>query len=237
MPAKPLLLIVDDEKDMRDLVCMNLRRAGYAIAEAADGITALSVARQLMPAAIVLDVMMPGRSGLQVLQELRADDTLKNVPVIMLTAKGMTEDRIAGLERGADDYLAKPFSPKELVLRIQALLRRAESGAAGSTELSIGPFHFDRVNVKLRVNDLPLDVTLLEFKLLHLLASCKGEIVERELIMREVWGYSDSARTRTLDTHVKRVREKLGAAADWIHTVRSYGYAFRKPEPPREADL
>jgi two-component system phosphate regulon response regulator PhoB len=230
MTPKSLVLVVDDEEDMRELVAMNLRRAGYAVVEAADGVTGLAVARQRMPACVVLDVMMPGRSGLQVLQELRGDEALKHIPVVMLTAKAMTEDRVAGLEKGADDYLAKPFSPKELVLRVQAVLRRAESGAAATTGLTVGPFHFDRVSVQLRVNGGPVDLTLLEFKLLHLLASCNGEVVEREVIMREVWGYSDSVRTRTLDTHMKRVREKLGDAAGWIHTVRGYGYAFRRPE-------
>jgi two-component system phosphate regulon response regulator PhoB len=232
MPDKPLLLIVDDERDMRELVGMNLRRAGFSTLEAADGVAALRMARENRPAAMLLDVMMPGRDGLHVLQDLRADESLKDIPVIMLTAKGMTEDRIIGFEKGADDYIPKPFSPKELVLRVQAVLRRSEAPAGGS-DLTVGPFHFDLAAVKLSVNGAVQALTLLEFKLLHLLASHKGDTVERDVILREVWGYTDNVRTRTLDTHVKRLREKLGDLAEWVQTVRSFGYAFRKPADPK----
>lgn len=229
MPDKPVILIADDEEDIRELVAMNLHRAGYATLEAADGLQALTKARRSKPAAIILDVMMPGCDGHRVCQELRSDDATKHIPIIMLTAKGQTQDRIAGLEKGADDYVSKPFSPKELLLRIQALLRRASAVADAGTALEEGPFHFDLVGVHLKLDGQPVDLTLLEFKLLHLLAVNKGETVERETIMREVWGYSEDVRTRTLDTHVKRLREKLGRFADWIHTVRGFGYNFRAP--------
>jgi two-component system phosphate regulon response regulator PhoB len=147
----------------------------------------------------------------------------------MLTAKGQTQDRIAGLERGADDYIAKPFSPKELVLRVQALLRRSTMIVESATELREGPFVFDVVGVKLQVHGKPLDLTLIEFKLLHLLASNKGDVIERDVILKNVWGYTELVRTRTLDTHVKRIREKLGDEAEWLQTSRGYGYVFRKP--------
>ena len=228
MPAKPLILIADDEDDVRDLVTRNLRRAGFEVAEAADGLAALKLARQRKPDAIILDVMMPGRDGLQVCEELRRDEGLKMVPVIMLTAKGMAEDRIAGLEKGADDYVSKPFSPKELVLRIQAVLRRAASAGDGD-ELTVGPFHFDLSSVKVKIGGEPVDLTLIEFKLLHLLALNHGETLDRDMILRAVWGYSENVRTRTLDTHVKRLREKLGDHADWIQTARGYGYTLRQP--------
>lgn len=225
---KPLILIVDDEEDVRELVGMNLRRAGCAIAEAADGLEGLRKVRELKPDVVVLDVMMPGRDGLQVCEELRMLESTRNVPVIMLTAKGQTEDRIAGLEHGADDYLPKPFSPKELVLRVQALLRR--SGPVGDgTELKVGPFTFDLAAVKLTVAGEPMELTLLEFKLLHLLADHEDEVVERDMILREVWGYSETVRTRTLDTHVKRLREKLGEYAEWVQTARGFGYIFKAP--------
>ena len=228
MPDEQLILIADDEDDVRELVRLNLRRAGYMTVEASDGLAALRQARQHHPSLIVLDVMMPGRDGLRVCEELRQDEFLNKVPVIMLTAKGMAEDRIAGLEKGADDYIAKPFSPKELVLRVQALLRRTNATTDGS-ELDIGPFHFDITGVRVAVDGVPLDLTLLEFKLLHLLATHHGSVVDRDTVLREVWGYSENVRTRTLDTHVKRLREKLADHADWVQTSRGYGYIFKKP--------
>ncbi len=223
-----MVLIADDEADVRELVGMNLRRAGYATEEAADGLTALRMVRNRKPDAIVLDVMMPGRDGLFVCQELRKDETLRNIPIIMLTAKGMAEDRIAGLQVGADDYLSKPFSPKELVLRVQAVLRRSVRTNEGA-ELRAGPCVFDLANIKLTVNGEEMDLTVLEFKLMHLLALHKGEVLERETILREVWGYSGGIRTRTLDTHVKRLRKKLGDYADMIDTSRGIGYRFNEP--------
>ena len=229
MPDKPLILIADDEEDVRDLVGMNLRRAGYLTEEASDGIEAVAKATRYIPDAIVLDVMMPGRDGFRVCQELRAEEETKNIPIIMLTARGQTQDRITGFEKGADDYLGKPFSPKELVLRVQALLRRSSISVEAATELREGPFVFDVVGVKLTVHGRPLDLTLIEFKLLHLLASKKGDVIERDVILKEVWGYTEQVRTRTLDTHVKRIREKLGAEADWLQTARGYGYVFRQP--------
>ncbi|MFZ4764205.1 MAG: response regulator transcription factor [Roseimicrobium sp.] len=234
MPEQPVILIADDEEDVRELVGMNLRRAGYGTVEAADGLQALAQARRSKPEALVLDVMMPGRDGYRVCQELREDDETRHIPIIMLTAKGQTADRITGLESGADDYLAKPFSPKELVLRVQALLRRTNFVVDGNRELVMGPFRFDLVSVQMTMHGEPLDLTLLEFKLLHLLATRKGETVERESILREVWGYTSQVRTRTLDTHIKRLREKLGDLAEWIQTVRGFGYLFREPSvlPP-----
>lgn len=229
MPDKPLILVVDDEEDIRDLVCMNLRRAGYAVAEASDGLQALGQVRRTSPDVIVLDVMMPELDGLGVCRQLRSDPETADIPIIMLTAKGQTQDRIEGLERGADDYLTKPFSPKELVLRVQGLLRRSAAPTVVS-ELKEGPFVFDLSGVKLTIKGEPVDLTLLEFKLFHLLATRKGEVVERDTILREVWGYTDQVRTRTLDTHMKRLREKLADYADWIHTARGYGYGFKAPE-------
>ncbi len=228
MSDKAMILIADDEDDVRELVGMNLRRAGYSTEDAADGLTALRMVRNRKPDAIVLDVMMPGRDGLFVCQELRKDETLRSIPIIMLTAKGMAEDRIAGLQVGADDYISKPFSPKELVLRVQAVLRRSVKTMDGA-ELRAGPCVFDLANIKLTVNGEEMDLTVLEFKLIHLLAAHKGEVIDRETILREVWGYTGGVRTRTLDTHVKRLREKLGEYADLINTSRGVGYRFTVP--------
>jgi len=224
-----MILIADDEEDVRELVGMNLRKAGFNTVEAGDGIEALRIAQQRKPHAMVLDVMMPGQDGYRVCEEVRKDDSLRHIPIIMLTAKGMAEDRIAGLEKGADDYVSKPFSPKELVLRVQAVLRRVASSGASGTELSAGPFHFDLSTIRLTIAGEVFDLTLLEFKLLHLLAQNANEVVERDTILREVWGYADNVRTRTLDTHVKRLREKLREYAEWVQTARGFGYVFRKP--------
>jgi len=237
MSGQPLILIVDDEEDVRDLVGSNLRRAGFATAEATDGISAVRMARMRNPDAVVLDVMMPGKDGFSVCAEMRADSELNHMPIVMLTARGMTEDRITGLMRGADDYIAKPFSPKELVLRVQAVLRRAVAQPDSSMELKTGPFHFDISSWKLTVNGETVELTFREFRLLHMLASHKGKVLSREVIMSEVWGYSDHTRTRTLDTHVRRVREKLGDFSDWLQTMRSFGYFFKDPQTEGEPVL
>jgi two-component system phosphate regulon response regulator PhoB len=236
MPEQPLILIVDDEEDVRDLVAANLKRAGFATAEAPDGVTALRMARMRNPDAVVLDVMMPGKDGFAVCAEMRADDELRQMPVVMLTARGMTEDRILGLMRGADDYVAKPFSPKELILRVQAVLRRSVAQPDSSMELKTGPFHFDISAWKLMVDGEQVELTFREFRLLHMLASHKGKVLSREAIMSEVWGYSDHTRTRTLDTHVRRVREKLGNFSDWLQTMRSFGYYFKDPQTESEPE-
>src|SRR5688572_26305575 len=165
MPDKPLILIADDEEDVRDLVVMNLRRAGFDTVEAADGVDAVSKAHRLRPAAIVLDVMMPGKDGFRACEELRTEEPTKHIPIIMLTARGQTQDRITGFEKGADDYISKPFSPKELVLRVRALVRRSSMTIEAATELREGPFVFDVVGVKLLIHGRPLDLTLIEFKL------------------------------------------------------------------------
>jgi DNA-binding response OmpR family regulator len=230
MAGQPLILIVDDEGDVRELVSSNLKRAGFATVEAADGISAVRMARTRNPDAMVLDVMMPGKDGLAVCAEMRADNELRRMPVVMLTARGMTEDRIAGLMRGADDYIAKPFSPRELVLRVQAVLRRAVAQPDSSMELRTGPFHFDMAGWKMTVQGEVVELTFREFRLLHMLASHKGKVLSREAIMSEVWGYADHTRTRTLDTHVRRVREKLGGHAEWLQTMRSFGYFFKDPQ-------
>ena len=228
MSDKPLILVVDDEEDVRELVCMNLRQAGYDTIEAINGLEANDLAAQRLPSAVVLDVMMPGRDGFQVCQVMRADEVTRLIPVLMLTARDQTHDRIAGLELGADDYVSKPFSPKELVLRVQALLRRALPGPS-QTRLQAGPFEFDLAAVRLTIDGEVTPLTILEFKLLHLLASKPGEVVERETILREVWGYSDHAHTRTLDTHIKRLRDKLRTHSEWLQTARGQGYSFTQP--------
>ena len=222
-PFMQKILIVEDEPDVADLVAFNLKRAGFQTVIAHDGIIGLEQAWSENPDLILLDLMLPGKDGFAVFKELRRDSRTSNTPVIMLTARAQTEDRIQGLEAGADDYLTKPFSPKELLLRVQSVLRRTEA-APGSVEFEFGPFRFDKNNLKFYIAKKPVDLTATEFKLLLYLSERAGTTQSRHDILRHVWGYSDDVHSRTLDTHMKRVRQKLGDYAGMVETVRGVGY-------------
>ncbi len=223
----PTVLIVDDEEDIRELIAMNLRREGYQILEAATGLDALRIAKKKEPDAIILDLMLPEMDGFTVFSELQKDNRTSRMPVLMLTAKGGLEDRISGLSLGADDYMPKPFSPRELVLRIKGLLRRAARPDSSTSDIvSVGPFRVDKSHLKLHVEDREIDLTATEFKLLLLLIDATGVTVDRAELLQRVWGYSDQVQTRTLDTHVKRLREKLESHGNAIETVRGVGYRF-----------
>ena len=219
------ILVVDDEADIVDLIAMNLQRNGFTTVTAADGIEAVVKAKAQPPDLILLDLMMPGKDGFTVFKELRADARTQHVPVLMLTAKGDLHDRITGLELGADDYVSKPFSPKELMLRVKALLKRTKRVTVDAN-LTEGVFQLDRNSLKLFLAGSPVDLTATEFKLLRILIEGNGSPVDRETLLREAWGYADTTLSRTLDTHVKRLREKLGRYADCVQTVRSVGYKF-----------
>lgn len=220
------VLIVDDEADILDLVGTNLKRAGYKTAHAQDGIAAVKMAQKEQPDVIILDLMLPGMDGFSVFKKLRKDARTRPIPVIMLTAKGQQGDKIAGLELGADDYVTKPFSPRELVLRVESLLKRSRKVASRS-ELRVGPLQLDLKKLKFYVGDEPVDLTTTEFRLLTLLVENAGKTQKRADLLSEVWGYSDEVHTRTLDTHVKRLREKLGEYSSWIETARGEGYRFK----------
>jgi two-component system phosphate regulon response regulator PhoB len=217
------ILIVEDEPDVADLVAFNLKRAGYETLVAHDGIKGLDMALREIPDLVILDLMLPGRDGFAVFKDLRRDSRTSRTPVIMLTARAQTEDRIQGLEAGADDYLTKPFSPKELLLRVQSVLRRAEA-PPGNVEFQLEPFRFDKNNLKFYLAGEPVELTSTEFKLLLYLAERAGQPQSRHDLLRHIWGYSDDVHTRTLDTHVKRLRAKLGKHADRVETVRGVGY-------------
>lgn len=221
------VLIVDDEPDVCDLVSFNLQRAGLKTIIAGDGLRGLEMAREHQPDAIVLDRMLPGLDGFNVFKELRLDSRTKRIPILMLTARAQLDDIIAGLELGADDYLTKPFSPKELVLRVHALIRRSKNNTAGPSDVRSGKFHLDRNTMHFFLDGRQIELTLTEFKLLILLIEREGTPQLRDDLLREVWGYRDAAQTRTLDTHIKRLREKIGSYAACIETVRGVGYAFR----------
>jgi len=222
----PTILIVDDEEDIRDLISMNLlREKDYTVIEASDGLEALASAKAQSPDLIVLDLMLPGMDGFNVCKNLKESAKTKAIPIIMLTARGRLEERIGGLELGADDYLSKPFSPKELMLRIRNLLRRANPNQ-GSDAISMGPFTLDKNALKLLLVGEEIDLTSTEFKLLLCLIESPGVTQERAALLKRVWGYNDMIQTRTLDTHIKRLREKLGDYGPMIETSRGIGYRF-----------
>ena len=223
------ILIVEDEQDIADLIGFNLQRAGFEVLKAHDGVEGTETALRERPDLIVLDLMLPGRDGYAVFRELRRDPRTVSIPVIMLTARAQTEDRIQGLEIGADDYLTKPFSPKELTLRIQAILKRADA-PPGSVDFTHGPFRFDKNALKFYLDQEPAELTSTEFKLLLFLCERSGTPQDRNELLRTIWGYSDAAHSRTLDTHMKRLRQKLGPHGFWIETVRGIGYCVAKSE-------
>ena len=224
------VLIVDDENDLRTLVDFNLRQAGYATAQAATGAEALARARTLRPRVIVLDLNLPDVSGMDVCRLLRSDPETREIPILMLTARAGEGDRVQGLELGADDYLCKPFNMRELVLRVEAVgRRRAPEATTGEArqELHAGSITLDLGAHLCFVDGQELPLTLQEFRLLSYLISGRGRVRTRDELLSDVWNTSPDLETRTVDTHVKRLRDKLGAAGDIIETVRGVGYRVR----------
>jgi two-component system phosphate regulon response regulator PhoB len=230
-PSAPLgggerILVVDDEPDICALVAYHLAKAGFRVSTASTGPDALASAREEQPALVVLDLMLPGLSGYDVLARMRADEGTRDVAVLMLTARREEEDRIRGLSLGADDYLTKPFSPQELVLRVAAILRRARgSGDKGSGDsLGIGPLRIDRAAHRVTVDGAEVDLTPTEYKLLLTLAERRGRVQARAHLLETVWEAAPDIQTRTVDMHVQRLRTKLGPAGALIETVRGFGY-------------
>jgi two-component system, OmpR family, phosphate regulon response regulator PhoB len=227
VPGSERILVVDDEPDIVALVAYHLAKAGYRVSTAATGDDALALARQERPALVVLDLMLPGLSGFDVLEQLRADDATRNVAVLMLTARKEEQDRIRGLSIGADDYLTKPFSPQELVLRVGAILRRVRSVLAPGDSIQIGPVLIDRAAHRVTVDGAEVELTPTEFKLLLTLAERRGRVQARGHLLETVWEAAPDIQTRTVDMHVQRLRTKLGAAGDLIETVRGFGYRLK----------
>lgn len=220
------IMIVEDESDISEMISLHLAREGHESIAVTNGLQAVPTAIEHSPDIIVLDLMLPGLDGMSVYKRLRADTRTAHIPVIILTAKAQVTDKIAGLELGVDDYLTKPFSPRELFLRISAILRRTKKVVLVS-EFRKGPFTLDRKNLKVFLNGEPLDLTTTEFKLLTTLMENEEAVHTRADLLREVWGYSGDVATRTLDTHVKRLREKLGDSGRFIVTVRGTGFQFK----------
>lgn len=221
------ILIVEDEADIADLIAFNLERQGHEPIKALDGASGIEMALEFQPDLIILDLMLPRLDGYQVLKELRKDSRTRNTPVLMLTARSQAEDRIRGLEAGADDYLTKPFSSKELMLRVRAILKRVHA-MPGAVNFKHGPFHFDKNSQRFFLNNELIELTSTEFKLMLYLCERSGIPQDRNDLLSEIWGYSDSAQSRTLDTHMKRLRQKLGDHGSWIETVRGIGYRVPK---------
>ena len=222
------ILIVEDENDVVDLLTLNLRKAGgFLISKAGDGATGLTKARAEKPDLIILDLMLPKIPGLEVCKILKSEAATRHIPILMLTARAEEIDRVVGLECGADDYVTKPFSPREIVLRIKAILRRGGTEEADD-RLSAGPITIDPARHEVLVNGKRVELTSLEFKLLRTLMQRRGRVQERDRLLNEVWGYESVIDTRTVDTHVRRLREKLGRAGEVVETVRGFGYRVRE---------
>jgi two-component system phosphate regulon response regulator PhoB len=224
------VLIVEDEQDVIDLLRYNLNRAGFDVLIATNGVKGLEMARSKRPDVMILDLMLPQLSGEKVCKALKDDPDTATIPIIMLTAKGQPNDRVFGFELGADDYVPKPFSPKELVLRIQALLRRIRT-AAKADILEVGPFRVDKGAFEIRMGGQRMELTTTEFRLLTLLVERRGRTQSRETLLFDVWGYQNAIDTRTVDTHMRRLREKLGDLSSWLETIRGEGYRFRAVNP------
>ncbi len=223
----PTILLVDDEQDIRELLALKLKREGFSTLEAEDGLVAEKMARKKQPDLIILDLMMPGKNGIAVCKTLKEDSRTAGIPILMLTAREGLDEKILGLELGADDYMNKPFSPKELVLRVRNILRRTLAVDSGSV-FELGDFRLDKNNLKFHLAGEEIELTSIEFKLLLTLIEIPGTTRERDELLQRVWGYGDQTQTRTLDTHIKRLRAKLGDHGGMIETVRSVGYRFKQ---------
>ncbi|MEP6763730.1 MAG: response regulator [Gemmatimonadaceae bacterium] len=227
-PSTDRVLVVDDEPEIVALVAYHLAKSGYRVATASSGQDAIDQTRRERPSLIVLDLMLPGMSGFDVLEQLRGDEQTRDVAVLMLTARRDEPDRIRGLSLGADDYLTKPFSPPELVLRVGAILRRVGSAPSNSADiLTIGAMRIDKAAMTVDVDDARIDLTPTEFKLLMTLVERRGRVQGRAHLLETVWEAAPDIQTRTVDMHIQRLRTKMGVAGDMIETVRGFGYRLR----------
>jgi two-component system phosphate regulon response regulator PhoB len=227
---KPKILVVDDEPDALEVLGFKLKEAGFAPIFAKDGTRAIAAARDERPALIVLDLMLPEVDGLEVCKILRRDPGTAMIPILMLTARAAEMDRVIGLELGADDYVTKPFSPRELVLRIKKLLARVKTADEPIGHLRFGELEIDVPRHEVKIKGQPVVLTATEFKLLEILARRRGRVQTRERLLQDVWGYENPIDSRTVDTHMRRLREKLAMTADYLETIRGVGYRFKAGE-------
>jgi len=231
------VLVVEDDRDIAELVARYLSKAGFAVETVASGRDALSVIAERPPDLLVLDLMLPQMDGLEICRVVRGNNNTSGMPIIMLTARAEESERIVGLELGADDYIAKPFSPNELVARVRALLRRAQRPAAtiapgaSSASLSYGPIKVDPERHTVSSNDKAVTLTAKEFLLLEYLLKHRGRVLSRDVLLTDVWGYKYTGGTRTVDVHVRRLRDKLPSLADALVTVKQFGYKLLEQSP------
>jgi len=227
------ILVVEDSPDISDLIRHYLERAGHTVTTIASGRDAVTHAQKQSPDLVVLDLMLPGMDGLTVCQALRSSPATSAVPIIMLTARGEEADRIRGLELGADDYVTKPFSPKELVARVSALLRRLDRtrAAAGSPVLQYGPLKMDLDRHLVTLDDADVQLTAKEFLLLQYLIEHRGRVLSRDVLLTDVWGYQYTGGTRTVDVHVRRLREKVPLLTTALATIKQFGYRLEERPP------
>lgn len=227
------VLIVDDEPNILELLDYNLKKDGYAVLQADTGEKALAVLEQEKPAIVLLDQMLPGVDGLEVLKRIRANEAYADMPVIMVTAKSEEIDKIIGLELGADDYITKPFSVRELCARVKAQLRRSKRlEVPAAPEQTLGGLRIDSANYKAYIGEQELTLTLKEFELLSLLMTNRNAVLTRDTILNRVWGYEYFGETRTVDVHITNLRRKIGEYGECIETVRGVGYRFREKNEP-----
>ena len=218
------IYIVEDEPDIRETLAYNLSQEGFKVSEFSDAESCLDKIQKRKPDLLILDLMLPGMSGLDLCKEIRADKSLQNLAIIMLTAKGEEVDRIIGFELGADDYVTKPFSVRELILRVKVILKKQNDAVENNELVEFGPIKLNLDAHEVLINDDEIILTALEFKLLKHLIQRRGRVQTRDQLLGDVWGYSSEITTRTVDTHIKRLREKLGTVGDYIQTVRGVGY-------------
>ena len=216
--------IVEDEPDIRETLAYNLSQEGFKVSEFSDAESCLDKIQKKKPDLLILDLMLPGMSGLDLCKQIRADKSLQNLAIIMLTAKGEEVDRIIGFELGADDYVTKPFSVRELILRVKVILKKQTDTTENHELIEFGPISLNLDAHEVLINDDEIILTALEFKLLKHLIQRRGRVQTRDQLLGDVWGYSSEITTRTVDTHIKRLREKLGTVGDYIQTVRGVGY-------------
>jgi two-component system, OmpR family, phosphate regulon response regulator PhoB len=224
--AMQRILIIEDEPDLVRVLDYNLRQAGYEVASSGRGRDGLRMAQSKPPDLVLLDLMLPDASGTEICRTLKGDARTAQVPVVMMTAKGEEVDRIVGFEVGADDYVVKPFSVRELILRVRAILRRGGEAAPAEAELEFGPLRVDGAAHRVFVDGQEVQLTAIEFRLLTTLLGRRNRVQTRETLLNDVWGIHLNVETRTVDTHVKRLREKLGRGGAYIQTVRGVGYRF-----------
>jgi DNA-binding response OmpR family regulator len=227
---KEHILIVEDEKNIAKLIRYNLEKAGYECIQAKSGEDALDILGKHQIDLVILDIMLPGIDGLEICRRIKQENRLKNISVVMLTAKGEEVDRVVGLELGADDYMVKPFSPRELVLRVKAILRRGHKEEAKKDIITADPITIDIPRHKVTVKNKEIELTNMEFKLLTIILERRGRVQTRERLLSDVWGIDTMVETRTVDTHIKSLRAKLGKMGKCIETVTGIGYRFREDD-------